>query len=280
MINSLIVRIQNLLPDTCRICETEYCTELGGKTIISCSICGQAAHNECIAQKLGMDRELLEDLGPEEALSRINPFGLPGFHYLCGPCEENTIPSTEAGKRRKRKNTLNPDQEDSILQHANHEPAARDALDDRTIPPSQMDPVDPATQPESGESTSPAGETDVTPGANGTGNRNTNATQQAPHQQHGTQGVCSYFRRGTCRYGMSGRGCPKQHPKACRKLILHGDRRPRGCDKGNSCENFHPKMCRQSLIAGECLTMDCKLRHVAGSRRTTSKGKKPTPQSP
>ena len=84
------------------------------------------------------------------------------------------------------------------------------------------------------------------------------------------QGICPFFKRGTCRFGLSGKGCPKQHPKACPKLINHGNRGPRGCTKGNDCEKFHPRMCQQSLRAGECLTTDCKLRHIKGTKRTTS----------
>ena len=84
-------------------------------------------------------------------------------------------------------------------------------------------------------------------------------SSQVPQQTRSRNlGICSYFRKGTCRYGISGRGCPKQHPKACRKLILHGNRGPRGCSKGNNCDS---------------LTLDCKLRHVAGTKRNTSRGR-------
>ena len=64
--------------------------------------------------------------------------------------------------------------------------------------------------------------------------------------------------------------CTK-HPKPCPKLIRHGNRGPRGCSAGTNCDKFHPKMCPQSLSAGECLTTDCKLRHIIGTQRTTSR---------
>ena len=70
---------------------------------------------------------------------------------------------------------------------------------------------------------------------------------------------------------MSGKGCNKEHPKPCPKLIRHGNHGPRGCSAGTNCDKFHPKMCPQSLSAGECLTTDCKLRHIIGTRRTTSR---------
>ena len=76
--------------------------------------------------------------------------------------------------------------------------------------------------------------------------------------------ICRFYRKGACRYGMSGTNCPKLHPKAYRKLTLHGNRGLRGSN-GENCNSFHPKMCFQSLRVGQCLTLDCKLRHVAGN---------------
>ena len=275
VINKLIVRIQNLLPDTCRMCKAEYCTKLKEVTILSCSLCGQAAHNECIAQKMGMDREQLEDLRKEEAQIRINPLEIPGCHYLCGPCEESVIPSTEAGKLKRRKNTLTTDSQSDIVfqetqEGTDHVGQSQETNDESNPTASQIDSTESSSHHEDGLST-------VDPPTNQLPTRGEpggNSRTQAPEQlQNKSQGICSFFWKGTCRYGISGRGCPKQHPKACRKLILHGTRGPRGCNKGNACENFHPKMCRQSLAAGECLTLDCKLRHVAGTRRTTTSGR-------
>ena len=39
-INSLICRIQNLLPDTCNICDSEYCVKRDEISLLSCEICG------------------------------------------------------------------------------------------------------------------------------------------------------------------------------------------------------------------------------------------------
>ena len=274
VVNNLIVRIQNLLPDTCKICNLEYCTDLDETAVLSCSLCGQAAHNQCLAQKLGLDCELLQDLGPEEAQSRINPLGIPGIHYLCGACEESVIPSTEAGKLRRRKNTMTPD---SQVDNAVHEPQndtdevsqSQTTTDNSQPPLTENGPNCPHQPPTSDGTTSIPSQNNLMPSP-GTGSP---PSSQVPQPRSRNLGICSYFRKGTCRYGISGRGCPKQHPKACRKLILHGNRGPRGCSKGNNCDSFHPKMCHQSLVAGECLTLNCKLRHVAGTKRNTSRGR-------
>ena len=248
VINKFIVRIQNLLPDTCRMCKAEYCTKLKEVTILSCSLCGQAAHNDCIAQKMGMDREQLEDLRKEEAQIRINPLEIPGCHYLCGPCEESVIPSTEAGKLKRRKHTLTTDSQSDIVfqetqEGTDHVSQSQETNDESNPTASQIDSTESSSHHEDELST-------VDPPTNQLPTRGEpggNSRTQAPEQsQNKSQGICSFFRKGTCRYGISGRGCPKQHPKAYRKLVLHGTRGPRGCNKGNACENFHPK-CADNL---------------------------------
>ena len=52
--NSLICRIQNLLPDTCNLCENEYCVKRDEISLIICEICGQGSHNVCVLAKLGI----------------------------------------------------------------------------------------------------------------------------------------------------------------------------------------------------------------------------------
>ena len=79
--------------------------------------------------------------------------------------------------------------------------------------------------------------------------------------------ICPFYRRGTCRYGISGKKCPKAHPKPCRKLLQHGTRKPNGCSLGNKCEKFHPQICNSSLKKGTCYKSNCQLRHVAGTER-------------
>ncbi len=44
LVQAVIVRIQNLLPDKCRICDEEYTVLLEEKPLLECSICGQGAH--------------------------------------------------------------------------------------------------------------------------------------------------------------------------------------------------------------------------------------------
>ena len=59
--------------------------------------------------------------------------------------------------------------------------------------------------------------------------------------------ICLFYRRGTCRHGLSGGGCSKLHLSPCRKLLTHVIRRPRGSNRGAQCDKFHPKMCPSPL---------------------------------
>ena len=36
----------------------------------------------------------------------INPTGLPGIHYLCGACEDGTIPDKAAGLLKRKSSTI------------------------------------------------------------------------------------------------------------------------------------------------------------------------------
>ena len=83
--------------------------------------------------------------------------------------------------------------------------------------------------------------------------------------------ICAYYRRGQCRYGMSGKGCSRAHPSLCRKLMNNGNKHPQGCSKGKSCDKFHPKMCPSSIDHRECLNDECSMWHVKGTRRNNSR---------
>ena len=75
--------------------------------------------------------------------------------------------------------------------------------------------------------------------------------------------VCSYFIKGQCRHGFSGKKavdgkncCGFLHPKVCDKLFKYGYERERGCN-GRNCPNFHPSVCKDSRY-GNCIGRECK----------------------
>ncbi|KAK3890046.1 hypothetical protein Pcinc_005961 [Petrolisthes cinctipes] len=56
--------------------------------------------------------------------------------------------------------------------------------------------------------------------------------------------ICRFYKRGVCKYGISGRGCKFDHPKPCQRLIQHGPRGNQGCKSGQKCQKYHPMLCR------------------------------------
>ena len=253
IVHNLICRIQNLFPETCPICMESYCIERDELGLLPCSICGQACHAPCLLGLFGITEEEKSSFGPEEAKSKMNPFNLPGIFYICKVCEENHIPSEEAGKRKKGPTQLvtteavtTEETADTRQPVAPEEAQSHDLLD-------QNDPPNQIPHPN-----------------NGANPRQKNAGHTRTDQNNGNinpSQICPFYFRGTCRHGISGRGCSKLHPSPCRKLLTHGTKGPRGCNRGAQCEKFHPKMCLSSLKNAECLRESCKLRHVKGTRR-------------
>lgn len=77
--------------------------------------------------------------------------------------------------------------------------------------------------------------------------------------------MCKYYLRGNCQFGIKGKKCQYKHPQACKKLLRHGNKKPRGCNEGKNCKFFHPRMCSNSIKYNKCLDKSCKFVHVKGT---------------
>lgn len=93
-----------------------------------------------------------------------------------------------------------------------------------------------------------------------------------PHQQDNGRSsprkpICKQYRRGVCKYGLTGKNCNYEHPKLCNRLMAHGIRGKLGCKQGWKCDMFHPTMCRNSLRYSKCFTESCTYMHVRGTKR-------------
>ena len=239
--NSLICRIQNLLPDRCNICGDEYCVKRDEISLLTCEICGLGSHNACILDQFGVLTEQ-DAFDPQQASEKLNPTGLPGLHYLCGACEESTIPDKGAGLLKRKSSVV-----------ASSEPDKGNS-DGRKIPlrnQFEQNEVDDVIE---------ADAQDVSDGITPAQPKNTK-----------TEKICPFYRKGICRYGSSGRGCLNEHPRPCKKLIQHGNKAPNGYTLGRAkCDKFRPKMCHYSLSKGICQNADCKLRHVIGTKKISN----------
>ena len=97
--NEVICRVQNILCDTCGICNNVFATSLEEPLILQCEICGQNIHRSCLKNILG-DR-FHENITHDEVMLLINPFQLEGFHYLCSSCSKETIPTNPFAQASK-----------------------------------------------------------------------------------------------------------------------------------------------------------------------------------
>ena len=253
------------MPDKCNLCESEYCVKRDEISLLNCEICGQGSHNICIMEHLGVKPEDQEAFDSTKAVEKLNPTGFPGLHYLCGACKATTIPDKEAGLL-KRKSTVatEPEKDSSDSQQEQPENQAESNSEGDTMTEVVNATVNerPSQLQDSAEPQSLISQ--------GSDELNQNQIQsQIPQSQLQTgKTICPFYRKGTCRYGASGRGCPNEHPKPCKKLMQHGIKAPNGCTLGRAkCEKFHPKMCHTSLTKGSCYNTNCLLKHVTGTKR-------------
>ena len=93
---NLITRIQNLLPDYCQICSSAYATDVNEKPLLTCAICGQGSHTNCITTQLGIDADVLDALTSDDVMNAINPNKFKGLHYLCYFCTKEHIPDPKS----------------------------------------------------------------------------------------------------------------------------------------------------------------------------------------
>ena len=77
--------------------------------------------------------------------------------------------------------------------------------------------------------------------------------------------ICWAYRYNKCPH-KNGEGCPKKHPKKCKKFCDYGHiaKDKNGCDT-QSCDLLHPKLCRNSTRSKECPYRNCNFQHLQGT---------------
>ena len=86
-------------------------------------------------------------------------------------------------------------------------------------------------------------------------------------ETHKTRPACRFYMKGKCKHSIKGKKCAYDHPKACPKLMKHGNKAPMGCNAGTRCPQFHPRMCSSSIRNGTCFNNLCTFAHVKGTKR-------------
>ena len=294
----LIYRIENLLPEQCKHCKEEYCNRIGDVPLLSCHVCGQGAHTPCVFDLLTIAPEKRASLTPEEAYAKINPLMLPELLYLCTHCAEEYLPDKSEGLKKRVRDKQDPPENGPAEEHESNTthtpngslfpaPARTDQTpgaalqNDHNVPTRGLFPQPNRSEP---PNNGPPAQTPAIQIVNNnqppTENRSTPHVESAPNNGPPSNDICSYYLKNTCRHGISGRLCPKSHPKACKKLLQNGDRSPNGCTLGKNCDKFHPLMCVSSLRVRACYNLNCKNVHVKGTKRYRKYSNTPTQDLP
>ena len=95
LVHDIIDRIQNLLPDICSICNKEYKLDLDDEPIMPCAHCNQSSHKECVLKLINTKTSMgpVDHPTDEHINALINPFNIPGVHYLCKACDQKLLPN-------------------------------------------------------------------------------------------------------------------------------------------------------------------------------------------
>lgn len=284
-IHELVCRIQNLLPDECKICNSKYTVKLDETPILVCVICGQGCHNDCILPLLNLTNDEYTNMTQEDIQKTINPLEIPGFFYICPPCQIETVPSKEtglskkAGKSKKAKNVTISVQENKAKQNdTESENQANKSDDESSTNDTDSDPSDSDNDSDDDEAISSSTSSDNSEEENASqkSKKKKKLTKKSTKSKKPTdktpdkKPTCRFYRKGNCRHGTSGHtngDCAYDHPKPCKKLLANGNRGPKGCQAGKECKFFHPRMCQDSLKHRICLNQNCTYRHVSNTKR-------------
>jgi len=236
----IVCRIQNLLPDDCPFYNKRFKLEFDEKPFLPCAKCGQSSHKSCIIELIRskVNYDISEaKITSDEVMNLLNPLSFPGIHYLCKACEISAIP-TEINATSGI-----PEQEEENTNENEETPEVTTPEVTTSEPTSSI-----STQPKPVES------------ASSSDTQNNTSTEKTPI-------TCRFYKKGSCKYGIKGDECKYNHPELCKKYTQHGTRQPRGCNMGSKCKFFHPIMCIDSLRKGQCLSQNCRFRHIKGTTR-------------
>ena len=248
----LLCRIQNLLPDTCSICQETYIFELNDTPLLECAICGQEVHRTCFINLLGAANI---DIDKETFKDHYNPLKIDGIHYICRICSESTIPHPNAGLSKKKSSHSRVKKSTAPVTNIIENTYVNDLIDSDNTLSDQINTQKITEMSDDGQEDE----------------FQTTNTQNENELLQKSSTMCRYFQKSSCRHGIKGENCKFSHPPLCKKYLQHGTRNPRGCNLGKACQHFHPQMCMSSLRKGECFNQTCKFRHVKGTKRIQNK---------
>ena len=206
-----------MLPEQCQFCSELYCVPKDQAPLLPCSKCGQEPHKECLIKALKLNADV--EYTSQDIAIIVNPTALKNVNYLCVTCQEQYIPDPDAGKKVcTAAKTTESSNNNNIVNNVDeiHELSNTDNNTNAVVQTNTDDKV--------------IGDDDHI--------------------------ICSFYKKGTCKYGVSGKGCKFFHPKLCKKFLRFGKKHSRGCNTID-CKKFHPTVCPKSLNNQQCDKNHC-----------------------
>ena len=229
-VEAVILRIQNLLPEVCGICKCTYITKNSDVNLLSCTLCGQEAHQSCLLNLLKTADDQLTQISKDDVQRLINPCNIPGFHYFCHTCNTKALGNEKDGLKKSVKRKGN---------------ATSPTFSTQVTLPIATDVSPLSSEVNNNLSVLNADKTPVSE----------NAEKNRSNLVEKKNAICKFYAKGcNCKHGMSGKRdgeCLFLHPKVCKKVLFKGK-----CTS-KECKKYHPKMCYNSLNSGKCFKENC-----------------------
>ena len=294
LVRKLILRMHNLMPETCEFCNNTYAVAKDTPPLLPCKGCGQDVHMDCLASKLNLAND---NLVLDNIIAVVNPLCVPGLTYLCHTCKVTAIESEDIYLKQSalKKRTQNPPTSSSSTvsesiqstapqtdsnsisnseENTQAEPTSGD--DSATSQVASLSPnlatigasssshgvaqpeiSNQEEQPQSGSSVAQPYPAELQSGSSGS------QLSVPPSDPKSFPNICPDFLAFKCKRRSQ---CLLDHPKVCYNFIDHGHKDPYGCD-GRKCTELHPPMCKESLKDMKCFNQDCQLWHLRGTIR-------------
>lgn len=293
-VKKLCLKIKNYFEDICQICTEPYRIKLDHQPFMNCIVCGQEVHKQCYIEHL-RSMNLLN----ENKELRCPIFNIPGVCYICTSCQmkvanfpnsktqtsndHETSPTkqqeepTAISSVPSSKRTISHDQSPNINKDVSV-PSPR-----RTLPHIPLSPNIVVTNRQDNDIY--LGRTEfmrnkfqreienniILTSENITEknlqNKDLSKSSDSSQKNENKELICTFYKKGKCKHGIKGNGCKYKHPKACPKLMKHGNKNPKGCNAGTKCPDFHPRMCSSSIRTNQCFNDNCTFVHVKGTKR-------------
>ena len=274
LVHDIIGRIQNLLPDICAFCNTEYKVDFDEEPIMPCAHCYQSSHKDCVVKLINtkLFNDPVEHPTETQVKALINPYNIPGVHYLCKACDTKIIQNIAKKEISKINTTLEDPNEIieviSVSKDNDTENNTQISKETNNTSNTDQDKIFVSNfrsrlkQKEINDSHPIQSSTQ-----NNTKTKPQKSQQKADTDTNNKKNVCKFYEKGSCTHGPSGDNCNYAHPEICRKYTQHGSRQPKGCNRGKKCKYLHPVMCIYSMRKGECMNSRCSFRHILGTKR-------------